>query len=106
MTPPRASDAPGLYDLMQSLRIELLGRMDKHGERLVALGFKFDELVRQNQDLKDRVLRIEIEREKEEEGFERTRTNDRRISAVIGTSAAVIWQIAKEAWTFYRHQAG
>ncbi len=106
MTPPRATDAPGLYELMQALRVELLGRMDKHGERLVALGFKFDQLAQQNQELKDRVREIEIERKHEDEDRERERTTDRRVSAVIGTSAAVIWQIAKEAWIFYRHSAG
>ena len=105
MSPPR-SDQAGLYELMQAMRAELIGRLDKHGEQLGALSARMDTRDERVQALKDRVLIIEKEREAEEEDRQKARRADRRISAVISSAAAVIFQIGKEAWNFYHPSAG
>jgi len=91
---------------MQAIRTELIGRLDKHGQQLDALNRRLTEHDEDDQKVKDRVLRIEIERENEQEKRDLDRKADRRISAVISTAASLIWNIGKEAWNFYHPSPG
>ena len=106
MTPPRMPDPPGLYELMQAIRAEMIGRLDRHGQQLDALSKRLTEHDEDDRRVEDRVLTIEIERRNEKEDRNQERSADRRISAVIGTAASVIFNIGKAAWNFYHPSPG
>lgn len=93
MPPPRY-ETPGLYELMQAIRAELIDRMDKHGRELSALHARLSEHDEKDQLVENRVFKIEIQREGE-------RRNAAKLQAIMTAAGLAIVEVVKNTWTHY-----